>query len=252
MGVKTKILTEHPDNPFRTGRHVEHDERSVAYAFAAQPWRALRTVRHHRYIPILDQSDLHAQGIHVDGDPDSLGSCVGNTAVDLLGTSPFFNLMDSQLANALRDPVSAEHYAIDLYSEATRIDPFPGDFPPADTGTSGLSVAKVLVSRGLMKTYLHPFGLNPLLSALQSQPVMAGLPWKESMFDPKPNGTLEVTGDTVGGHEVLFDAVYMEQRMIRFPNHWTPEWGNEGFGFLTFDQVSELLAEDGDLVTPYR
>jgi hypothetical protein len=252
VGVKIEVIPEHPDNPYRLGRHKQFDERSYAYAYAAQPWRALRTTRWHRHIPILDQSDLHAQGIHVEGDPDALGSCTGNTGVDLLGTDPFFNTVGSQLALQLRDSRNAEHYAIDLYAQASKLDGVDGDWPPVDGGSTGLAIAKALVARGLFDTYLHPFGLTPLLTALQSQPVMVGMNWYESMFEPRANGTMEVRGEIAGGHEILFDAVYMEQRMIRFPNHWTAEWGDAGYGFLTFDQVDRLLGEDGDVVAPYR
>lgn len=252
MSTKINVIPENSGNPYRLGRHIEHDDRSVQFAYSAMPWRALRTVKHHRHIPILDQSDLHAQDIHVDGDPDALGSCVGNTAVDLLGTDPFFNLMGSDLANQLRDARAAEILAIGLYADACKADGIDGDWPPTDGGTTGLAAAKVLVTRGLMKTYLHPFGLTPLLSALQSQPVMCGIGWHEAMFEPRSNGTLEVAGEIVGGHEILLDAVYMEQRMIRFANHWTADWGVDGYGFLTFDQVSELLADDGDLIAAYR
>lgn len=236
----------------RLGRHKVHDSRSISYAYGSMPWRSLRTTVHQRHIPILDQENLRTQGIDVHGELDSLGSCTGNAAVGFLGTMPWFNTIGSELAQQLRDPKTAQEYAIGVYSDATKIDEIPGEWPSDDTGSSGLAVAKVLVDRGLMKTYLHAFGLTPLITALQSQPILFGTPWYESMFTPDDKGRLEVRGAQVGGHQVMIDAVYMDQRLFRIPNSWGPTWGRQGFCFLSFELMERLLSEDGDIVVPYR
>lgn len=251
MTVDVAVLPESRGD-HRLGRHKVHDSRSISYSYAAMPWRAFRTAVHKRHIPILDQENLRSQGIDVPGELDALGSCTGNAGVGFLGTMPWFNTIGSELAQQLRDAKQAEQYAIEVYSAATKIDEIPGEWPDQDTGSSGLAIAKVLKQRRLMTTYLHAFGLGPLITALQSQPVLFGIPWYEAMFTPKNNGTLEIAGAMVGGHQLMIDAVYMEQRLFRVPNSWGPTWGSQGFCFMTFEQVERLLSEDGDVVVPYR
>lgn len=252
MTVDTKIIPVKPENAHATGRHIEHDERSHSYPMGALPWRALKDTAWHRHVPILDQEDLHAQGIPTPDNADALGSCTGNAGTGFLGTDPWFATVGSEVGGQLHDPVTAERFAIGLYEQATVLDDIPGSYPGQDTGSSGLAIAKALVARGLMRTYLHAFGLTPMLSALQSQPVLVGINWYESMFDPKADGTLEIAGDVAGGHEIVCDGVWIKERMLRFPNSWGPGWGDKGYFFLSFDQMDRLLGEGGDVTVPYR
>ncbi|NED51184.1 hypothetical protein G3I24_09730, partial [Micromonospora aurantiaca] len=64
-----------------------------------------------------------------------------------------------------------EDQARALYSAATRLDEFDGEWPPTDTGSSGLGVAKACKRAGLISGYRHAFGLNAALTALAEQPV---------------------------------------------------------------------------------
>lgn len=229
------------------GRLVEHDPASVAYALPALPYRVLKTIRWQRRTPILDQSDLHAQGIHAPGDPDSLGSCVGNAAAGLLGTDPYAtSLTGVQVADL------TESYAVQLYSDATRADTYAGSWPPDDTGTSGLAVCKVMRRRGLIGSYHHAFGLRACVTALQDGPVLVGIPWYEGMFHADAAGRVTISGDVAGGHELCAVGVDMAVREVLLANSWTTGWGDGGYLRLTFDQLDALLSQDGDVTVPAR
>jgi hypothetical protein len=150
-------------------------------------------------------------------------------------------------------------YAIDLYAEATELDSFPETFPPSDIGSSGLAVAKALVAQGAISSYKHAFSLQGMLSALQSGPVLLGInwPWNEPMITAVSARNWDVVfpvlnlgGDTVGGHELVVDGVWIKKQRLRVANSFGPQWGYNGYFYLTFDQADQLLAEQGDCVCP--
>lgn len=219
------------------GRHVHHDSESRRYAVAA-PAGDLRPVFHRRRIPIFDQGDL--------------GACTGMAAVGILGTDQY-----------LRDPEPTIRDALHVYSEATRIDPFDGAYPPTDTGSDGLSAAKVLQREGWISGYQHTFSLAEALAALQLRPLMVGTVWTEGMFEPDASGRVAASGAQVGGHEYVVDeyvpagvpATSDPQAKLSWSAPMvgcTTSWG-EGFGvrgrfFLSVKTFGDLLAGDGDVI----
>jgi hypothetical protein len=92
--------------------------------------------------------------------------------------------------------------ALAIYSAATRIDPSPGEYPPNDTGSNGLSVAKVAKKLGLIGSYTHAFGLDHFIGALQLSPVLLGIHWYQDMFTPDAKGFVHPGGTLAGGHEI--------------------------------------------------
>jgi hypothetical protein len=222
------------ENVARLGRHVNHDPRSRQFAFDGSNV-SLKTAKHQRYIPVLDQGDL--------------GSCTGNAATGWLGTSVgWASIAALTPILSTTDVVQDEKFAVQLYSDATKADPYPGDYPPEDTGSDGLSVAKVLKARGLISGYTHTFSLDDALSALSTQPVIIGINWYESMFDPASNGlvTISPRSPVAGGHEVVLDEIDVEQKVVGSTNSWGTGWGVDGRFYMTFDTLGRLLGEDGD------
>lgn len=206
---------------FGLGRTVWHDERSRN--FPAPSDQPVVTHRWRRVGAVLDQGQL--------------GSCTGNAGCQALNHVPF---------HVVGSPLLRESDAISVYSGATERDPYTGTYPPEDTGSSGLAVAQELQARGLIASYTHAFGLDHVLSALQVAPLIVGTNWYRGMFYPASTGQVSLTGDVVGGHEYVADAVYVEDRLIRFLNSWGSSWGVYGHFFMTFDDFSRLLSEDGD------
>lgn len=215
----------------RLGRNILHDSRSKN--FAVEPVddpTKLTSVHHERYIPILNQT---------------IGSCTGNAAVGCLGTGQFWN--DKEVQGVLTfDADHDEKYAVDVYSAATVLDPYPGSYPPTDTGSDGLSVAKVLQQRGLIVGYQHAFSLEAALTALSKQPVIVGTRWHYGMSEPQKDGRMLVTGTISGGHEYVLDQLDVENKRVWMTNSWNTDWGFGGRAYLTWDDFGTLLAEGGD------
>lgn len=228
MTARVVQLPENPNNEFRLGRHVNHDERSKA--FPAQLAPNILDVKHNRVTPILDQG--------------ALGSCTGNAFVGVLGTEP----RKRQTASLDED------LAVKVYSLATALDSYPGSYPPDDTGSDGLSVCEVGVQLGLIKGYDHAFGLEQTLLALSLRPVMVGIPWYDSMFEPDDGAWIEIKpGATeVGGHELCLDVCRPigSKPYVSFANSWGSAWGHHGRARMSFDTLGRLLSEWGDCTVP--
>jgi hypothetical protein len=222
---------ENPSDP-RLGRNIRHDPRSWAYAFGAADISTLSSVRHRSQIPTLDQGKV--------------GSCTGNAATKCLSYQPFWSEPEVQAVLG-GDGKKDEEYAVDVYSAATKLDPYPGEYPPSDTGSDGLSVATVLKSRGLISGYQHAFSFEALLTALAQQAVIVGTEWRQDMFDPAPDGEQRITGAVAGGHEYCLDELDVENQRVWMQNSWGDSWGVDGGrAFFTWADMRALLAASGD------
>lgn len=213
------------------GRHVEHDDASRAYAVTATA--AIRSVLHARRGGIFDQGQI--------------GSCTGNAGAGVLNTVPFVP------ANG-RTTLRHERDAVSFYHRATIIDGFPGVYPPDDTGSSGLAVAKVLKAARLIAEYRHAFSLDSALRALMSTALMTGTDWLEGMDEPDGNGVVTVTGDARGGHEYVVrgfePAATNEPKLdglVFCDNSWTASWGLRGSFKMTARAWGDLLERQGDV-----
>jgi hypothetical protein len=213
----------------RLGRHVNHDSRSLRFLAPAKDPSTLASVRHEVHVPILDQLNE--------------GSCTGHGIVANLGAAAFWEAGRT----VLKADAQADHeYAVGVYSDATALDPWPGTFRPDDTGSDGLSVAKVLLARGLISGYTHATSLAATLTALAERPVIVGTNWLEGMFNPGSDGRLNVSGAVAGGHEYCLDEIDVENERAWIRQSWGPGWGIEGRAWLSWDDLGTLLADDGD------
>lgn len=208
------------------GRHVEHDPQSRDY-----PARRLagpaKSVLWPHLAPVLDQGNL--------------GSCTGNALAQLLNTAKFKNVRTRYLT---------EDVALRLYSKATALDDEPGAYPPDDTGSSGLAVAKAGVSFGYLSGYRHAFGMAHFLDAIQQQPVIVGTTWYDGMFEPDARGYIKPSGDVAGGHEYLVLGANVRWRYVTILNSWSASWGRKGRALIHFDDFASLLADQGDVTVP--
>lgn len=233
--VKTVILPErragrtdpHHDETlaiWRLGRHLEHDEASRA--FPAERSSHLHTVLHDRWAPILDQGQV--------------GSCTGNALTGVLGTAPFV---------PKPGVTPDETLALTIYEKATALDSIPGVYPPDDTGSSGLAVAKAARQLGLISSYRHAFGLAHALAALVLRPVIIGINWYASFDTPAGPAAELVIGQGAqvrGGHEVELVGIDVTAGIVHGCNSWGTGWGDQGRFTMAWGTLDRLLAEGGD------
>lgn len=223
--LTTIALLERP-GVGRLGRHIEHDERSRAFQTVPRLTN-LRSVQWPRHCPPFDQGDV--------------GSCTGNAMAGALMTGPLY-------AHG-RD--LTEKDALALYSAATHLDTVAGHYPPEDTGSSGLAVAKAAKRANYIKEYRHAFGINAALSALTLGPIIIGIGWYEGFDAPQSyEAELVISGQVRGGHEVVLDGIDVERGLVKGTNSWGTAWGSGGRFAMSFGTFKRLLAERGDVVVP--
>lgn len=214
------------------GRKVEHDPRSRMFAAPrVAKARVVSRIWHHD-APVLNQGEL--------------GSCTGNALAQLVNTVKF----GRSRARARKHPgwLNQED-AIRFYSRATQLDIWDGEYPPDDTGSSGLAVTKAGVEEGFFERYDHAFGFEHFLQVMMRQPVIVGTNWYDRMFYPD-NGIVTVDGTAVGGHEYLALGVDMRSQLVVCLNSWGPTWGRFGRFYVPFAGFDRLLREYGDVTVP--
>jgi hypothetical protein len=242
------LLPENHDRRYRLGRHIEHDPRSLDYAHGVLPGSAIKPVQWQRRIPILDQKNL--------------GSCTGQAGTGILGTDTLgltgagFVTISSAGEAASHAIFTAgrnaldEDFAVKLYELATRLDGVSGQYPPTDTGSTGLGVGKALKALGLATGYTHAFSLAALKSALQTGPAMLGIVWLNSMFNPDSAGVLSVdqSSGVAGGHEIVCSG--WDGSRFRLDNSWGASWGDSGSCWVKEPDMQWLLSQQGDVTVP--
>ena len=214
--------------PYQLGRVVRHDPRSRQYAAPEPPVSSeVRDVEWPRLSPILDQGDL--------------GSCTGNAMAGWLGCAPHATSADEaqQFDEAL---------AVESVRLATELDDFAGVYPPDDTGSSGLAVAKAAQQLGHISGYTWAFSTSALLHALQSGPVIMGVSWYSDMFEPDSDNRVWATGDIAGGHEILVRGISGTDLLC--DNSWGTSWGNAGSFRLPLETWETLRDQQADVTIP--
>jgi hypothetical protein len=213
----------------RLGRHVLHDSESRRYAFDTTGL-TIKSVRHQRHVPVFDQGDL--------------GSCTGNAAIGCLATGSYYATLPVKRSSFKN---LDERDAVACYSAATKLDDDPDNYPPVDTGSTGLDVAKVLTQAGLISGYQHTFSLDDALKALQVTPLICGTVWLSGMEETNAQGLVSVAGGELGGHEYIADEYDSQRGWVGFQNSWSAGWGVGGRFYLQAEDFGALLERDGDV-----
>lgn len=214
------VVPEH-----RLGRHINHDPQSLAYKVT--PRGTPESVFWQRVIPVQDQGNL--------------GRCVPTSAIGCLGTEPFYSLLPSDIKVHIRDETS-----YDLYREVTRSDPFPGVWEPDDTGSDGLSIAKVLHKRKWISGYQHITSLEAAWTAIKNGPFITGLVWMSGMDEPNSEGIVFANGYARGGHEFEVAEYDAARGLWGCWNSWGLGYGRNGKFYIPDADYQKLLGMQGD------
>lgn len=222
----TKIVNIDQQDP-RLGRNVWHHPGSRNYA-ARQATTAKRRDKAHRTYD------------RVPNPNQPRGNCTG-CAEAMMG-----NTAGNRVKGTVLDMGDADR----IYSLATRKDPFPGAWPPEDTGSSGLAAAMAAVELGIGTRYEWYFGLDATLDGLQQHALSVGTWWTWDMFTPDKTGLVRPTGGKAGGHQWLLRAHDVSVSRLTIGKQriggrcW---WGAFRNFWMTVDDFAELLADDGDV-----
>lgn len=205
----------------RLDRLVEFDEESRKYPARKLLTAAQKQPRnyHWRCPIVLDQ--------------EGEGACVGFAVAHELAAYP------------VMVPALDNNFGHTLYREAKKLDPWEGE---NYEGTSVLAGVKAAKKRGHFHEYRWCFGLQDLLLTVSyNGPVILGINWYDSMYDPIDD-ILHVGGYLAGGHAILCRGVNVHDRTLTLHNSWGPTWGHNGDAKISWNDMDRLLHEDGEAV----
>jgi len=167
-------------------------------------------------------------------DQGNEGSCVGHGCAHELLSTPIQCLCVNQA------------YARYIYTEAKKLDEWPGE---DYEGTSVLAGLKVLRLNGWCSEYRWSFEhLDTQLGISYEGPGIAGTNWYSGMEEVDANGFIHVKGTNLGGHCYLFIGVNVEQEYFSILNSWGA-WGIDGTGRakISFEDYELLRKEYGEM-----
>jgi hypothetical protein len=146
------------------------------------------------------------------------------------------------------------------YSGATRNDPWPGEYPPTDEGSSAIGLMKFWKQLGVIDNYTWTFTFDQFLAALTRQPVLVGSNWYDDMMSTDTNGLVTSSASGPGsGHEYLASEIIWDKRrfgqpVIGYEQSWgenPPHFGKAGRFRMPMDLSEELIInQEGDVAVP--
>ena len=207
----------------KLGRQMVHDPRSRAFPAVTtidrSKWKT-KTIR--IYDPWVNPNQCH-------------GECTG------CAKAMEFNAVGNRIKGQILDMDNAHNF----YHFATIFDPFDGEWPPIDTGSSGLAAAKAAQQLGFGGEYRHVFnGADGVVELIQQNRVVnIGTWWYQGMMRPNPQtGIIEPTGHSVGGHQYIARG-YNATKDTVLLRCW---WGVIRDMRIKREHLNELLMDDGD------
>lgn len=211
------------------GRHPRYDEASKRF-----PIRAAFSPVAGAPIP---EPRSYSWSCEAFLDQGNEGACVGYSLAHELAARPDVVAADTWLAQL-------------LYTEAKKIDYWPGEDYDGTSVLAGLKTAQRL---HLIESYHWGFGLAEGLAGIsRTGPAILGCWWYEGMWDTDEHGMIHPTGDRVGGHAILVNKVSVPRRTVTVHNSWGRGWGRDGEAEIPWDEFEFLLHDEGELAFPMR
>lgn len=167
------------------------------------------------------------------------GSCVGH------------GIAHELIARPSEVPDIDHAFAMNLYYEAQKIDPWVGGaYPGANPfyeGTSVLAGVKIAHSMGYFDSYRWAFSFEDLVQGVgYNGPAVMGTNWYTGMINPDADGFVHVTGRIEGGHCWLLRSVNITKEYFIGRNSWGGSWGRNGDFYITFADMERLQREYGE------
>ena len=134
---------------------------------------------------------------------------------------------------------------IDIYKNAQKIDEWLGE---NYDGTSVRAGAKYLQSIKKIKSYYWAYDLQTLINTIMKiGPVVVGTNWYMGMYYPDKKGLIKISGRIAGGHAYVINGVDTKTKQFRLKNSWGKSWGQNGHAFISFNDMSRLIKERGEI-----
>jgi|694.fasta_scaffold21540_3 hypothetical protein len=215
--------------PFQLGRVYIKDERDGKYLIKNNQQSLQRLTTPPK---VLTERYWDANGWW--GDQRNTPQCVGYSWAHWLEDGP---VQQSGIPPIIKP--------IDIYKNAQKLDEWYGE---NYDGTSVRGAVKYLKNIGKVKSYYWAFDLQTLIdTVMKLGPVVVGTNWYNGMFYPNGNGLIKIGGSLVGGHAYVINGVNTKTKQFRIKNSWGKAWGKGGHAFISFNDMTRLIREQGEI-----
>jgi hypothetical protein len=166
------------------------------------------------------------------------GECVGFSCAGELAATPYKYEVDNATGRR-------------IFAGARWIDREEGRYYPE--GATVLAGMKACLRGNLFKKYVWNFGIDDTIAWIcRRGPVVLGINWYDSMYDPSERGLLSIGGRIAGGHAIMANGYWPGHPdfgdVLVLTNSWGLGWGIRGRGFLPVGDAKRLLSEYGESV----
>ena len=227
------------------------------------------------FLNVLDENDTmpvkvdHSSKMSSVKDQGYLGSCVG-FAVTAMKEFQEQKEHDEEVSAGKRDVRKGRAYDLSeswLYWKSKEIDAWPNEegtsirYAMKILKTVGVPTenawpyndidygkpkrwAKLVAKWALIDSYWRVYNLNDLKTALLDGPVPIGVPCFYEFFYPRNDGIISDPANPnqmYGGHAVCAVGFDDEKGLIKFKNSWGKNWGEDGYGYLSYNYIDNYL-----------
>lgn len=217
--MKVQLVEQkHP----QLGRQLVHDPKSRSFPARVTIDKSTWKTKNIRiYDPSVNPNQCH-------------GECTG------CAKSMEFNSVGNRVAGTVLNMDTAHK----LYRFATILDPFEGEWPPDDTGSSGLAACKAAKQAGLGGAYRWLFGGadEVVQTIMAGRVVNIGTWWYNGMFSPNSANVIAPTGGQAGGHQYIARGYDLSRDHVII-RCW---WGSYRDVRIKRTHLHELLMDGGD------
>lgn len=194
-------------------------------------------------------------------DQGSEGACVGFAWTHELEARPKVVRRDT-------------NFALQIYRRAQQIDPWPGEDYSGTSVLAGVKAVQELVNtrgRSFIPEYRWAFGIQDALRVIGYKgPLVLGIKWYTSMYEPDAKNFVHVGGEVAGGHAILANGVKIvkkdptidyppqwedidiDKSYVRLHNSWGTDYGDGGDAFITVRDLDKLLQDGGEACIPSK
>lgn len=179
-------------------------------------------------------------------DQEAEGECVGHGWAHAIAGNP----KPLSIGNVTKQNPLAEH----LYERAQHFDGSP---PDEQSGASVDGGAKAAIESGDIAAY-HSAGSSITAVAqavVKFGPVVLGIPWLQSMFDPDPATNVLLVDENsgvAGGHCLVANGYDPATDLFTLHNSWGASWAVNGEAQIHAASLGWLLAQQGEAVLPTK
>lgn len=132
-----------------------------------------------------------------------------------------------------------------FYKECQKNDYWPGENYPGTSVRAGAGVAQ---REGYISNYWWTWDIEEAVDAVMNiGPVVLGVDWYSNMSQPDLKNIIRPTGTYQGGHAIEWNGVNKKTELCRIKNSWGRKYGNNGYAYISFNDLAKLLAANGEV-----